>query len=116
MLHYYKLTKTHVEDDKFKVELFVSDDERDHKYNNNTESDIVSIMDKDTCTGIVIRGDDPLSEISRNDVCSVLRTMRAIYGEEKNISLMTNLSLKDIEDINDEIIKEIFSYATLALQ
>lgn len=96
-----------LDDSSIIVSLTLSDD--GIEFTNKSLESIVTYLDEEYCTGLVIVGDS-ISNSNRKDVHDLVQTIRAIFGNDKKIHLNTNKSFDELILEKDYIIDEILRY------
>ena len=78
------------------VALYINDN--GIEFTSKSLEQLVSFLDGSGAEGLAVYGKDLLNS---SEVCDVVRTIRAIFGKEKEIRLYTNMDLNEILSNNE---------------
>ena len=81
------------------------------EFNSDSLLQLVSILDSDLVSKVLFNGLDLSNIEDREFICSISRTLKAIYGNSKDIFICTNLSVDEVLSIKDSFIEELTLYA-----
>lgn len=98
------------------VVLSITDrhEDRDSDFVDEAISEIVYHLDNDDSIDIIsIVGDLVFDHTNVEDVCSIVRTLRAVVDNEIAIKLYSNTSLDELRGRDCTYVKEIMSYADI---
>jgi len=85
------------------------------EFTRNTLTDIVKSLDNDNVNGLVIKGGDPLYPQNRESICSLTRTLKAIFGKAKSIILYTGYTIQEIQSFDDPYTNELLNYIDIII-
>jgi hypothetical protein len=109
----YKLKFPHIDNDEIQVLISVTK-ECAKEFNDSDLACILAYVNEPYTTCLVISGDDPLDNDSKNAICDILRAVRALADDfNKQIKLCTNYSFDKIDYTDDKDISEIFQYINI---
>lgn len=100
-----KYSELYISDNK--VQLYISED--GDLFTDESLDTLVNLIDNDAISVLEIHCD--LAKLNdKNDVCSLIRTLKALCGNDKQIDLYVKNSLSCMIAINDVYINEILCY------
>lgn len=85
-------------------------------FTNETMKEIVSVLSEGYISGLTFCGGDPLYHSNITPVCDIARTIRAVFGDTKNIWLYSGYTLEEIKKIENPDIEELFDYVDVLLE
>ena len=114
-LHYNELKFNDVlYDTKLIVTLLLSTDKslNDKLFTEDNLTEIVNKLSDDNYTGFAIVCNDIMTFEIRHDVCSIIRTLKAVFGNARKIVMRihNNNIVKEIIDLDDPDVKELVGY------
>jgi hypothetical protein len=109
----YELKFPHIDNDEIQVLISVTK-ECAKEFNDSDLACILTYVNESYTTCLVISGDDPLDNDSKNAICDILRAVRALADDfNKQIKLCTNYPFDKIDYTDDKDISEIFQYINI---
>lgn len=95
---------------------FAKDPDYGKHFTDDDLTDIVKSLDDKFVNGLVITGGDPLYPGNRQKICSIARTIKAIFGKEKSILMYTGYSLQEIKSWDDPDVDELLNYVDVIFE
>lgn len=84
-----------------------------NKFSEDVLSDIVSNIQSCNLKKIVFTGLDIFSSEIITDICSIIRTLKAVFGNSCDIEISTRCTSDCFSNFNGEAINELMSYAKI---
>lgn len=109
----YELKFPHIDNGEIQVLLSVTK-ECAKEFNDSDLMCILTYVNEQCVNCLVINGDDPLDNDNKENVCDILRAVRALADDfNKQIKLCTNYSFSNINCADDKDISEILQYINI---
>lgn len=86
------------------------------KFTENTLKTIVDELSKPWYKGFTLCGGDPLYPSNRESVKDIVLTLKAIFGESKDIWMYTGYTLSEIESFKDNAVNDILNNIDVLLE
>ena len=109
----YELKFPYIDNDEIQVLLSVTKEDA-KEFNDSDLMCILTYVNESCVNCLVINGDDPLDDDSKENVCDILRAVRALADDfNKQIKLCTNYPFAIINYTDDKDISEILQYINI---
>ena len=86
------------------------------QFTEDTLTEIVNELKNDYYKGFTLCGGDPLYPANRENVCSIARTLKAVFGDTRSIWVYTGYTIEDIIAWTDPVVNELFDYVDVVLE